>query len=89
MICIIGLEGIPVIRRGDDLGCIIAEVAEGQGVGIADGDVVVVTQKIVSKSEGMLVELSEVEPSDFPWRSRTGRTGTLGTSRSSSGRPAG
>ncbi len=65
MISIIGLEGIPLIRSGDDLGRIIAEAAEKQGVGIEDGDVVVVTQKIVSKAEGRLVDLKEIEPSEF------------------------
>jgi len=65
MISIIGLEGIPLIRSGDDLGRIIVEAAERQGVGIEDGDVVVVTQKIVSKAEGRLVDLKEIEPSEF------------------------
>jgi len=65
MISIIGLEGIPLIKRGDDLSRIIVEAAERQGLGIEDGDVVVVTQKIVSKAEGRLVDLREIEPSEF------------------------
>lgn len=65
MISIIGLEGIPLIRRGDDLGQIIVEAAQRQGVGIEDGDIIVVTQKIVSKAEGRLVDLKDVEPSKF------------------------
>jgi len=65
MISIIGLEGIPLIQSGDDLGRIIARAAEKQGVGVIDGDVIVVTQKIVSKAEGRLVDLEEVEPSEF------------------------
>ena len=65
MISIIGLEGIPLIQRGDDPGRIIVEAAERQKVGIEDNDIIVVTQKIVSKAEGRLVELKEIEPSEF------------------------
>ncbi len=60
---IIGLTGIPEIRPGDDLGPMILQTASAQGTPIQDADVVVVTQKIVSKAEGRLVELSTVEPS--------------------------
>jgi len=65
MISIIGLESIPLIHRGDDLGGIIVEAAERQKWGIEDDDIIVVTQKIVSKAEGRLVELKEIEPSEF------------------------
>lgn len=65
MISIIGLEGIPLIQRGDDLGRIILRAAERQGVGIRNGDVIVVTQKIVSKAEGRLIDLKEIESSEF------------------------
>jgi len=47
------LEGLPEVRPGDDLGALIAEAA-GSG-SLADGDVVVVAQKVVSKAEGRLV----------------------------------
>lgn len=65
MITLIGLEGIPIIKEGDDLGEIIVRAAERQGVGIEEGDVVAVTQKVVSKAEGRLLNLYEVEPSSF------------------------
>jgi len=52
MISITGLEGIPLIKRGDDLTRIIVEAAERQGWGCEAGDFVVVTQKIGSKAEG-------------------------------------
>jgi len=65
MISIIGLEGIPLIEGGDDLGEMIVDAAGRQGVGIRNGDIVVVTQKVVSKAEGMLIRLDEVEPSKF------------------------
>jgi len=58
VISIAPLEGLPEIREGDDIGALIAELAE-----LEDGDVVVVAQKIVSKSEGRITALDTVEPS--------------------------
>jgi coenzyme F420-0:L-glutamate ligase/coenzyme F420-1:gamma-L-glutamate ligase len=52
------VPGIPEVRAGDDLAAMIAAAAE-----IRDGDVVVISQKVVSKSEGRLVALGDVEPS--------------------------
>jgi coenzyme F420-0:L-glutamate ligase/coenzyme F420-1:gamma-L-glutamate ligase len=56
---ILPVEGLPEIREGDDLAAMIAERAE-----LADGDVVVVAQKAVSKAEGRVIRLADVEPSD-------------------------
>jgi coenzyme F420-0:L-glutamate ligase/coenzyme F420-1:gamma-L-glutamate ligase len=53
------VEGLPEIRTGDDLAALIAERAE-----LRDGDVLVVAQKAVSKAEGRVVRLAEVEPSE-------------------------
>jgi coenzyme F420-0:L-glutamate ligase/coenzyme F420-1:gamma-L-glutamate ligase len=53
------VEGLPEIEPGADLGALIAERAE-----LADGDVLVVAQKAVSKAEGRIVRLEEVEPSE-------------------------
>ena len=53
------------MKPGDDLASMIVRAAEEAGVGIQDGDIIVVGQKIVSKAEGAIIELSEVEPSDF------------------------
>jgi coenzyme F420-0:L-glutamate ligase/coenzyme F420-1:gamma-L-glutamate ligase len=56
------IEGIGEIAPGDDLASLIAEAATaGADTALADGDVVVVTQKIVSKAEGML---EAVDPND-------------------------
>ena len=57
------IPGIPLIQKGDDLGSIILGCAKNAGVTFKDGDVLVVTSKIVSKAEGRLVSLSFVEPS--------------------------
>lgn len=60
---IIAVAGMPEVRTGDDLAALILEAARGQGADIEDGDVLVVTQKVVSKAEGRLVDLRQVEPS--------------------------
>jgi coenzyme F420-0:L-glutamate ligase/coenzyme F420-1:gamma-L-glutamate ligase len=59
VIQVLPVEGLPEIREGDDLATLIAERAE-----LADGDVLVVAQKAVSKAEGRVVRLAEVEPSN-------------------------
>ncbi len=65
MITITGLEGIPPVGPGDDLGRLIVEAAGRGEVGLREGDVVVVTSKVVSKAEGRLLSLEEVVPSGF------------------------
>lgn len=47
-----GLSGIPEVREGDDLAALVADAVAASGDPLADGDVVVVTSKIVSKAEG-------------------------------------
>ena len=46
------IHGLPEIRPGDDLATLIRDAARAQRVGIESGDIVVIAQKIVSKSEG-------------------------------------
>ena len=64
-VSIFGINGIPEVQPGDRLGQTIVEAAAVQGTALESGDIVVVTQKIVSKAEGRLVKLSTVEPSEF------------------------
>src|SRR3972149_2769908 len=59
---VIGVGGLPEVSRGDDLAALIQRAAEGQGTPLEAGDVVVVTQKVVSKAEGRTVTLADVEP---------------------------
>ena len=54
-----GIEGLPEVRPGDDLAQLIAGHAQ-----LETGDVLVVAQKIVSKAEGRLIDLSQVTPSE-------------------------
>ena len=62
---IFGVPGLPEIVEGTDIaGAIVAAMNEA-GTALADGDIVVVTSKIVSKSEGRTIELADIEPSAF------------------------
>jgi coenzyme F420-0:L-glutamate ligase / coenzyme F420-1:gamma-L-glutamate ligase len=58
------LPGIPLIEPGDDLAAILAKALVESDVGLHDGDVLVVAQKIVSKAEGRYVRLDDVKPSE-------------------------
>ena len=62
---IFGVPGLPEIVPGADLATLIVDAAAATGTPLADGDVVVVTSKIVSKAEGRLVELDDVVASTF------------------------
>lgn len=64
-ISVIGINHIPEINAGDDLPSLILAGCEASGVSLQEGDVLVVTQKVVSKAEGQLLDLDEVEPSPF------------------------
>ena len=59
---VFGVPGLPEIVPGTDLAEAVLDAAAAAGTPLADGDVVVVTSKIVSKAEGRLVELADVTP---------------------------
>ncbi len=65
---IIGIEGLPIVQPEDNLGKLIFEAANKQGTPIREHDVVVVTHVVVSRSEGALVNLDGVIPSEFAKR---------------------
>jgi coenzyme F420-0:L-glutamate ligase/coenzyme F420-1:gamma-L-glutamate ligase len=60
---IIGLNGIPEVSPGTDVTALITGALANQGVTLRNGDVLVVTHKIVSKAEGQLVDLRTIDPS--------------------------
>ena len=64
-VTITGIEGLPEIQPGDDLAALIASAVSAQGLALQDDDVLVVTQKSVSKAENRFVDLDDVEPSAF------------------------
>lgn len=61
-VTLIALPGLPRVRAGDDLALLIAEACARENRRLADGDVVAVAQKIVSKAEGRTVDLKTVTP---------------------------
>jgi coenzyme F420-0:L-glutamate ligase / coenzyme F420-1:gamma-L-glutamate ligase len=69
---VFGIDGLPEIGPGDDLAEQIVAAAAAAGTALADRDIIVVTSKIVSKTEGCAVELDDVEPSPFAasWAAR-------------------
>lgn len=62
---IIALAGLPEVQPGDDLAAMVGDALEATPgiLPLDDGDVVVVTQKVVSKAEGAIVDLRTVTPS--------------------------
>src|SRR5207245_1481758 len=60
---VIGVEGIGEVRPGDDIARLIVEAAKRQGTPVVSGDLLVIGQKIVSKAEGRLVKLADIQPS--------------------------
>jgi len=64
---IIPVRGLPEVRPGDELAVLVDDAAREQDTPLADGDCLVITQKVVSKAEGRLVEL---DPDDRHARRR-------------------
>ena len=62
MISLVALEGIPEIKPGDDLAAHIEAALAAAGIGLDERDILVVTQKVVSKAEGRVVDLTSVTP---------------------------
>ena len=60
---IVGIKGIPEVEPGDDLVDLIIQATEAQGTPFQQGDVLVVTQKVVSKAEGRIIKLDDIKPS--------------------------
>ncbi len=57
------VPGLPEIRPGDDLAAILADSLTRAGMTLENGDILVLAHKIVSKAEGRIVRLDDVEPS--------------------------
>jgi coenzyme F420-0:L-glutamate ligase/coenzyme F420-1:gamma-L-glutamate ligase len=60
---LIPLAGVPLIEAGADLGAVVLDAVEASGQTLVDGDIIVLAQKIVSKAEGRMIELSGVTAS--------------------------
>ena len=57
------VPGLPLVGRGDDVPALVAEALATAGIAVADGDVLVVTSKLLSRAEGRFCDLTRVEPS--------------------------
>lgn len=57
------ISGLPDVKAGDDLAALIGDRLEATGLGLRDGDILCVAQKIVSKAEGCAIPLAGVTPS--------------------------
>ncbi len=62
-VMLLPIDGVPAVSPGADLALLLARAIEDSHYGIKDGDVLVVCQKVVSKAEGRVVKLADVEPS--------------------------
>lgn len=62
---ILGVDGIPEAQAGDDSAQLVIDGLTHSGITLEDGDVVVVTHKLVSKAEDRLVDLRDITPSRF------------------------
>ena len=67
-VTITGLDGIPEVQPGADVAALILEAVAASGETLQDGDLLVVTHKIVSKAEGQLIDLRTITPSDLARR---------------------
>jgi coenzyme F420-0:L-glutamate ligase/coenzyme F420-1:gamma-L-glutamate ligase len=72
---LVALDGIGEVQPGDDLVSIIAGSLRDGDIGLREDNILVVTQKIVSKAEGRIVDLATVEPSALArdWAERWGK----------------
>jgi len=64
-ITLTAIEGIPMVNAGDDLAALIAAGLDHTGLKPQAGDILVVCQKVISKAEGRVVDLNDIEPSEF------------------------
>jgi coenzyme F420-0:L-glutamate ligase/coenzyme F420-1:gamma-L-glutamate ligase len=61
-VTLIGVPGVPLIETGDDLEAILTQAIREAGLGLIEGDVVVITSKIVAKAEGRWADLNAILP---------------------------
>lgn len=63
-VSLIALSNVPMVEPGDDLAALLIAAIEADGLRLADGDILIVAQKIVSKAENRYRELRDVTPSE-------------------------
>ncbi len=60
---LIGLKGIPIIKPGDNISKIILEALKFNNIVLEDGDIIIIAQTIISKSNGRIKNLKNITPS--------------------------
>ena len=65
---IFGIQGLPEIWVGDDLAKLVVDALLLRNTSLEDRDIVVITSKVVSKSEGRVIDLATIEPNAFAQR---------------------
>src|SRR5437764_1191481 len=85
-VTIIGLKGVPMVQSGGNLAALTLDAYAATGLAPEDGDVLVLAQKIVSRSEGRIVKRLGVRISDS--FGRPFRRGTVGIALGAAGLPA-
>ena len=65
---IFGIQGLPEICEGDDLAKLVVDALLLRNTSLEDGDIVIITSKVVSKSEGRVIDLATIEPNAFAHR---------------------
>ncbi|MCC7550736.1 MAG: coenzyme F420-0:L-glutamate ligase [Methanobacterium sp.] len=61
---IIGIEGIPLIKKGDNLAELILQASKNQNIQIKNEDILVIAETAVAKSEGHVIKLKDIKPSN-------------------------
>ena len=61
---LIGLEGIPLVKKGDNITKLILKALEEQNIGLEDSDILLIAETMVSKAEGNIINLGDILPSD-------------------------
>ena len=61
---LIGLKGIPLVKAGDDIAQIIRDAILNQDYDLKDGDIILIAETLISKAEGNIVRLDDIEPSE-------------------------
>ncbi|MHA1311628.1 MAG: coenzyme F420-0:L-glutamate ligase [Candidatus Helarchaeota archaeon] len=67
IINIIAISGIPKIKEGDDIGAVILDALDKNKLDIKENDIIIIAQTIISKSEGRIVKLDKITPSEFAY----------------------
>jgi coenzyme F420-0:L-glutamate ligase/coenzyme F420-1:gamma-L-glutamate ligase len=60
---LIGLENIPIVNDKDDISLIIKDAINKQGCSINHGDIILIAETLISKSEGNFIRLDDLTPS--------------------------